>query len=232
MKKYSVFLLEDDIDLANLTAEFLSQFEFEYKIFNQVDGFKDAVLSQQPDLILLDVMLPDGDGIDVCRQLQDQYLGKIIILSARNDVIDQVLGLEIGADDYIPKPIEPRLLLAKCRAVLRREENATIPVVENKEATMIFSLFSINISKRQILKNGLSIDFSNPEYELLLLLVTKKGTIVSRDTISKQLRGVEYDGQSRQIDIHISSIRQKLGDNFQSPELIKTVRSKGYIFVG
>lgn len=232
MKKYKVLLVEDDVELATLTADFLQQFEFDCKMLHGASAAVPTVLEFQPDLVLLDVMLPDGDGLDICRQLNPCFDGKIVMLTARTDTIDQVLGLELGADDYIAKPVEPRLLLAKCRAVLRRDEGKEAQVKPEPEPEVIrFAGTEVNMRRREIYQAGELIDLSNPEYDLLMLLINHRGEIVSRDQISQQLRGVEYDGQSRQIDIHISSIRNKLADNSASPELIKTVRSKGYMFV-
>ena len=228
MKKYTTIIVEDDVELAKLTASFLAQYEFSCQLYHSAQGIMEKIKAAQPDLVLLDVMLPDGDGLDLCRQLKEWYSGKIIMVTACKDPIDQVLGLETGADDYIPKPVLPRLLLAKCRAVLRREQTSvSINETGNGFLTQ-FSDIEIDLTRREITKAGAVLEFSNPEYELLLLLVKRRGNIVSRDEISMHLRGVEYDGQSRQIDMQISTIRNKLGIN----ELIKTVRSKGYVFIG
>ncbi|MBO9489694.1 response regulator transcription factor [Endozoicomonas sp. G2_1] len=234
MKKHKVIIVEDDVDLANLTADFLQSFEFECQLLHSAANAVQEIIAQQPSLVLLDVMLPDGDGLDICRQITSQYHGKVVMLTARTELIDQVLGLEIGADDYITKPIEPRLLLAKCRAVLRRDQadtsvEKTLAVESDDQSTTYsFSDFEVNTVRREVRKQGTLQAFSNPEYELLVLLIERKGQIVSRDDVFQRLRGIDYDGQSRQIDIYISNIRQKLGDN----SLIKTIRSKGYVFVG
>ena len=231
MKKYKVLLVEDDVELATLTAEFLLQFEFDCKVLHTAQGAVATAGEFQPDLVLLDVMLPDGDGLDICRQLKPVYDGKIVMLTARTDTIDQVLGLELGADDYIAKPVEPRLLLAKCRAVLRRDETREAPAATAAPEVIRFADTEVNVRRREVHRAGQRVELTTPEYDLLMLLIDNRGEIVSRDQISKQLRGVEYDGQSRQIDIHISAIRHKLADSKSSPELIKTVRSKGYMFV-
>lgn len=232
MKKHNIMIVEDDVELAKLTAQFLQQYEFNCHIYHSAAGIVEQVQQQQPDLVLLDIMLPDGDGLDICRQIKSLFSGKIIMLTACKDPIDQVLGLETGADDYIPKPVLPRLLLAKCRAILRREyassgaDSKTTNVNANQ-----FGDITIDTCRREVLKQGRLLDFSNPEYELLLLLIERRGEIVSRDDISMHLRGVEYDGLSRQIDMQISAIRNKLGATNNHNELIKTVRSKGYIFI-
>lgn len=239
MKKHSVIIVEDDVDLAALTANFLQSFEFDCQVLHSAKNAVEEILKQAPSLVLLDVMLPDGDGLDICRQLKSQFMGKVVMLTARTELIDQILGLEIGADDYINKPVEPRLLLAKCRAVLRRyeQENETTEP-QNKQQTdtqqnsLYFGDVEVNTLRREVYKNKELVQFTNPEYELLMFLIKHKGEVVSRDDISKNLRGTEYDGQSRQIDIYVSTIRQKLGDNTANNTYIKTIRTKGYIFVG
>ena len=160
--------------------------------------------------------------------MKGKFHGRIVMLTALTDTIDQVLGLEIGADDYVSKPIEPRLLLAKARAVLRRE-----PVYDKvNQETLIFGDIEIHKNKRELLKNGVQIELTNPEYDLLEILMEHSGNVISRDQIFMGLRGVEYDGQNRQVDIHISNLRAKLEEDPSSPKLIKTVRSKGYLFTG
>lgn len=234
MNKYNIIIVEDDTELAKLTSSFLEQYEFNCQVYHTADGIVEKVKEQQPDLVLLDIMLPDGDGLEICRQIKELFSGKIVMLTACKDPIDQVLGLETGADDYIPKPVLPRLLLAKCRAILRRENNADENKTSNdesKEVKTSFNDIEIDLCRREVLKAGTVLDFSNPEYELLLLLIKNRGEIVSRDDISMHLRGVEYDGQSRQIDMQISAIRNKLSSSNSHNEIIKTVRSKGYVFI-
>lgn len=234
MNKFNIIIVEDDTELAKLTSSFLEQYEFNCHVYHSAEGIVDIVKAQQPDLVLLDIMLPDGDGLEICRQIKEFFGGKIVMLTACKDPIDQVLGLETGADDYIPKPVLPRLLLAKCRAILRREPNIEEDKkseAESKEVKTSFNDIEIDLCRREVLKSGAILDFSNPEYELLLLLIQNRGEIVSRDAISLHLRGVEYDGQSRQIDMQISAIRNKLCSNNSHNEIIKTVRSKGYVFI-
>lgn len=231
MKKYNIMIVEDDVELAELTAHFLQQYEFTCSLYHSAAGIVEKIKTSQPDLVLLDIMLPDGDGLDICRQIKPLFSGKIIMLTACKDPIDQVLGLETGADDYIPKPVLPRLLLAKCRAILRRDVKTEQQAANNAQPSNKFGDISVDTCRREVRKQGELLDFSNPEYELFLLLVERRGEIVSRDDISMHLRGVEYDGLSRQIDMQISAIRNKLGATNRHNELIKTVRSKGYVFV-
>lgn len=228
MKKFNVLIVEDDQELAELTSDFLKQFEFDCSIENNGEKAIKRILSEEPDLVLLDVMLPDVDGLQICREVQGNISSKIIMLTARTDTIDQVLGLELGADDYVPKPVEPRLLLARIRAVLRREPKQ----VRAKKDECTFADFSLNRHKRELRQQGQLLDLNTPEYDLLCLLLDNSGEVVTREQIFKQLRGIEYDGQSRQVDILISNLRAKLEANQDCPTLIKTVRSKGYVFIG
>ena len=228
MKKFTLLIVEDDQDLAQLTLDFFQQFEFECSMESNGQRALQRIVDEQPDLVLLDLMLPDLDGLEICKQVKDKTPTKIVMLTARTDTIDQVLGLEIGADDYVSKPVEPRLLLAKARAVLRREARPT----STEQETVTFGPFCLNRHKREVRKNDQLVELSTPEYDLLCLLIENAGEVVSRDQIFMQLRGVEYDGQNRQVDIHISSLRAKLEENLSCPSLIKTVRAKGYIFTG
>lgn len=228
MNEFRILIVEDDEGLAELTKDFFEQFEFTCEI--EGNGLKALTRAQAEhyDVILLDVMLPDLDGLQICKQIRDKVSSKIIMLTARTDTIDQVLGLEMGADDYVPKPVEPRLLLAKVRAVLRRDNNST---TQSSDALQ-FGDFCLNTQKRALSKNGQPIELTTHEYELLLLLVQNIGNVISREDIFRHLRGVEYDGQNRQADILISNLRAKLEPEQDSPTMIKTVRSKGYLFVG
>ena len=228
MEKFNLIIVEDDHELASLTQAFFQQFEFNCKVISEGQRAVEQIIAEQPDLVLLDLMLPDIDGMQVFQQIKPSYSGKVAMLTARGDTIDQVLGLEFGADDYISKPIEPRLLLAKCRALLRREAAGEV----NKEHNLSICDITINKHKREVQKAGHAIEFAAPEYDLLLLLIEHRGEVISRDFIFKSLWGMDYDGQNRQADIYISSIRSKLENAPNQPSLIKTVRSKGYLFTG
>ena len=224
MQKYRLTIVEDERDLASLTSNFFSQFEFECSVESTGLAAIETILKTQPDLVLLDLTLPDMDGMDVYKQIKDQFSGKTIILTARTDVIDQVLGLETGADDYVSKPVEPRLLLARARAVLRRR---ALPAEEGP-----YSVENIRVDEqfREVYLAGKPLYLSGSEYELLCLLMRHAGKVVSRDQIFRHLKGIEYDGSSRQADNYIASIRAKLGDSHAS-KIIKTVRTRGYLLV-
>lgn len=151
------------------------------------------------------------------------------MLTARTDDMDQVLGLEMGADDYVAKPVKPRVLLARIRALLRRVE--TDNERDNSPARLEFGALVIDNAAREVTLRGESVDLTSAEYDLLWLLASNAGTVLSRETIFEKLRGIQYDGQDRSIDVRISRIRPKVGDDPENPKRIKTVRSKGYLFV-
>ncbi len=232
MHRYSLLLVEDDQELADLTAAFFDKYEFDCHIENSGTRAIEHAIAQQPDLMILDLMLPDMDGMEVCRKVAGKFQGKLIMLTARTDTYDQVVGLELGADDYITKPVEPRLLLAKARAVLRRESVQESNHPQSAPAASVPQAHPLSIDKqrREVSKSGALIALTNPEYDLLVLLHNASGRIVSRDEIFQSLRGVEYDGQNRQVDILISHLRAKLEDDPTTPTLIKTIRNKGYLF--
>ena len=195
------------------------------------DGARAAarILKEQPDLVVLDLMLPGEDGLSICRKVRGQFAGPILMLTARTDDMDEVLGLEMGADDYVCKPVRPRVLLARIRALLRRSEGGEAPV-ENQRR-LEFGPLVIDSAMREAWLRGASVELTSAEFDLLWLLAANAGRILSREEIFTALRGIEYDGQDRSIDVRISRIRPKIGDDPMHPRLIKTVRSKGYLFV-
>ncbi len=175
-------------------------------------------------------MLPGEDGLTICRKVRERYDGVILMLTARTDDMDQVQGLDMGADDYVCKPVRPRLLLARIQALLRRSEPVLPVAVENQRRLQFGPLVVDNALREAWLHEG-SIELTSAEFDLLWLLVANAGRILSREEIFIALRGIGYDGQDRSIDVRISRIRPKIGDDPIHPRLIKTIRSKGYLFV-
>lgn len=226
---YRILIVEDDERLATLTQDYLRKNDLDVAI--ETDGSRaiSRIVKEQPDLVVLDVMLPGSDGLTVCREVRPSYSKPILMLTARTEDMDQVLGLEMGADDYVAKPVQPRVLLARIRALLRRVE--TEPE-ENSPQKLVFGDLVIDNGGRSVTLNDELIDFTSAEYDLLWLLASNSGRILSRENIFERLRGIEYDGQDRSIDVRISRIRPKIGDDPDNPTRIKTVRSKGYLFVG
>ena len=208
-----ILIVEDDPRLAELTAEYLQANGFEVAV--EGDGARAVrrIVDSQPDLVILDLMLPGEDGLSICRRARNQYPGPILMLTARSDELDQIHGLDLGADDYVCKPVRPRLLLARIQALLRRSE-------------------ALDSRLREARLGEQLIELTGAEFDLLWLLASNAGRVLSREQIFTALRGVGYDGQDRSIDIRISRIRPKIGDDPLQPRLIKTLRSKGYLFVG
>lgn len=223
-----ILIVEDDERLAMLTQDYLRKNGLDVAI--ETDGTRAIrrIIAEQPDLVVLDVMLPGSDGLTVCREVRAQYQQPILMLTARTDDMDQVLGLEMGADDYVAKPAQPRVLLARIRALLRRSDTAP---VESSPQRLEFGDLVIDNGGRSVTLNDELVDFTSAEYDLLWLLASNAGRILSREDIFERLRGIEYDGQDRSIDVRISRIRPKIGDDPENPKRIKTVRSKGYLFV-
>ncbi|NTS77533.1 winged helix-turn-helix domain-containing protein [Catenovulum sp. SM1970] len=229
-----MLLVEDDRDLAILIQAFLSKYEFNVSIVT--DGIEAAkrIIDEQPDLVILDIMLPGQTGMDVCRQVRSQYQGIILMQTALDDDIDQMMGLEIGADDYIVKQVQPRLLLSRIRALLRRIQVGTTAQSENTNPSELstnainIGHLAINYANRSVTLSGKPVELSTAEFELLYLLATKAGQVVSRDEIVQEIKGYEYDGLDRSIDRRVSRVRKKLMDDANSPVLLKTVRGKGY----
>ena len=235
-ESWNILIVEDDERLADLTREYLESNGLNVSVVGDGSVAVDRIKADQPDLVILDLMLPGEDGLSVCRLVRPYYKGPIIMLTARDDDLDQVLGLEMGADDYISKPVRPRVLLARIRALLRRLKD--IQSVEDSQSLeaggqdrVIFANLVVDNGMREAWLDDQSIDLTSAEFDLLWLLSSNAGRVLSREEIFTALRGIEYDGQDRSIDVRISRIRPKIGDDPLQPRRIKTVRSKGYLFV-
>ncbi|WP_028294801.1 response regulator [Oceanobacter kriegii] len=232
-ENWRILIVEDDERLAALTKDYLESNGLNVAI--EGDGARaiERIKSEQPDLVVLDLMLPGEDGLAVCRLVRPHYSGPILMLTARTEDLDQVLGLEMGADDYVAKPVRPRVLLARIRALLRRVGDVAEPVREegSQENRLTFGNLVVDSAMREAWLEGRSIDLTSAEFDLLWLLCKSAGRVLTREEIFHQLRGIEYDGQDRSIDVRVSRIRPKVGDDPMNPRRIKTVRSKGYLFV-
>ena len=226
-----ILIVEDDERLATLTKEYLENNGLQVSV--EGDGGKAVarILAERPDLVVLDLMLPGEDGVSICRRVRSQYHGQILMLTARTDDLDEVLGLEMGADDYVAKPVRPRVLLARIRALLRRGSPLGDEPVENNQNRLRFGSLVVDNAMREAWLEEKGIELTSAEFDLLWLLSSNAGRVLSREEIFSQLRGIEYDGQDRSIDVRVSRIRPKIGDDPMHPRLIKTVRSKGYLFV-
>jgi len=236
---WRILIVEDDERLADLTKEYLESNGLVVSVEGNGSHAVDRIINEKPDLVVLDLMLPGEDGLSICRKVRPSYNGPILMLTARTDDLDQVLGLEMGADDYMSKPVRPRVLLARIRALLRRinehmdqASNANSESANAGNATRLtFNNLVVDSSMREAWLNDESIDLTSAEFDLLWLLSSNAGSVLSREEIFTALRGIEYDGQDRSIDVRVSRIRPKIGDDPVHPRRIKTVRSKGYLFV-
>jgi DNA-binding response OmpR family regulator len=221
---YRVMLVEDDARLAELVTEYLSGYEFAVDVVTRGDQALERFRSISPDVVVLDLMLPGLDGMVVCRQLRDMSDVPILILTAREDSYDEVSGLEQGADDFVNKPVQPRVLLARLRALLRRAQGKS--GVDTR--VLEFGTLRISTTDRTVMWRGQPCVLSNTEYKLLLVLAESAGRVLSRDALLKKMRGIEFDGLDRSIDNSISKLRRKFEDS--DSEKIKTVWGEGYLF--
>ena len=224
-----ILLVEDDRRLADLTAEYFRQNDLTVVVESRGDRAVARFKSEQPRIVLLDLMLPGTDGLTVCRELREFFSGPILIFTARDSDIDQVIGLEAGADDYVAKPVDPMVLLARTRALLRRVEENVEPI--RPVAEIVLGRLRISEAAQEVWLDDNNIPLTTQEFELLHLLARNAGTILRREEIFRHLRGIDYDGLDRSIDGRISKLRRKLGDSATTPTRIKTVWGKGYLLV-
>ena len=222
-----ILLVEDDQKLALLVQEYLESAGFLVRVESDGNNAIEEITRYQPDLIILDIMLPGKDGLTICKEIRPDFIGPILMLTARNEDFDQVLGLEFGADDYVIKPAEPRVLLARIKALLRRGQ---FTKTEHPEK-LTFGGLVIDSSSRDVWLDREKVALSTHEFELLLIIASHSGNILSRDYLFKKLYNREYDGHDRTMDVRISQLRKKLGDNAEEAYRIKTIWGKGYLFV-
>ena len=223
-------LVEDDMSLAEWFCDYLTEHGYLVTISNRGDTAIELIESDQPDLVILDIMLPVKDGFEVCQAIRPFYHGPILIMTARDHETDEVLGLELGADDYVVKPVKPRVLLSRIKALFRR---VSLPKAETEENLnrLTFGKLCIDANSRTTTILGDKVAISSNEFDVLWQLAEAADNVVSRKDLVVQRRGIEYDGFDRSIDILISRIRKKLGDDASNPYRIKTVWGKGYLFV-
>lgn len=225
----TIFLVEDDLELARLTRERLEREGF--RVHHAPDGESACrrILDAHPDLVLLDLMLPGRDGYEVLKRIRPAYQGPVLVLTARDGDLDQILGLELGADDFVIKPVRPQVLLARIRAHLRRAEREE---AERDARPVSAGGVRLDPSRREAFLRERPLDLTTVEFDLLLCLVRRAGRVVSRNELHLDLYGTEYDGLDRSIDVYVSRLRGKLGDDPASPRFLKTVRGVGYLFAG
>ena len=222
-----ILLIDDDERHSRLLKDYLQRFSMQLTCAGEAESGLKKLAAGHFDLLLLDVMLPGRDGFDICREVRKKSSMPIIMLTARGDVIDRVSGLELGADDYLAKPFEPRELVARIQSILRRVDER-----QPDRTELVFDGIRIDRDARTVRVDGESVDLTSMEYELLVLLASHPGKQLSRDKILSELRGIDAAILTRSVDIMISRLRSKLGDPGKPARFIQTVWGRGYLFVG
>jgi len=222
----TLLIIDDDRELVEALSEYLPKFNFRVLAAHLPSEGLKLLQSHAVDLVVLDVMLPEQDGIQVCKGIRAKSDVPIVMLTARGDIADRVVGLEVGADDYLPKPFEPRELVARLDAILRRARTI------ERRGVLRFRDLEINLQEHRVRAHGSDVELTSMEFEILALLASRPGTVFTRDQIMDHLRGEEYDCFSRTIDVMLSKIRSKLKDDPRHPRFIKTVWGSGYTFLG
>jgi len=222
----SILIIDDDAKLNQLLKDYLKDFGFDVATATHPAKGLKKLKQTAPDLVILDIMLPEMDGFEVCRTIRQTSDVPIIMLTARGEITDKVVGLELGADDYLAKPFEPRELVARIQSVLRRTRLLT------DTRSLSFNRLVIDPAKQIALLDGKPVDLTTNEFRALVLLAANAGKVLNRDQLLQELRGIDCDAFNRSVDITVSRLRQKLKDNPKAPEFIKTVWGSGYVFIG
>lgn len=221
---FTVFLIEDDARLSELVQEYLTREGYEVTVIADGADAAKKIPSEQPDMVILDIMLPGMDGFDICKSVRPHYRGPILMMTARSDELDEILGLEMGADDYVTKPVRPRLLLSRVKALLRR----ATPTDDASPQVFQFGELTIDLPNRRVQMAGAVVDLTTAEFDLLHLLAEHVGEPMSRDQLSQVLRGIEYDGLDRTIDLRVARLRKKIEPDPAHPRYVVSVRGTGY----
>ncbi|MCE9851160.1 response regulator transcription factor [Shewanella chilikensis] len=228
-----ILLVDDDQELTELLSGFLTKNGFEVR--TEANGVNAArrIIDERPRLVVLDVMLPEMDGLSICREVRSRYSGPILMLTGLGDDIDEVAGLETGADDYIAKPVRSRVLLARIRSLLRRSERQESqvqePRVNQSETHLAVNGLRLDKLERVASLNNQELELTLAEFELLWLLSKHAGRTLARDAICEYFKELGYDSTPRTIDLRISHLRRKMDDDPKEPSLIKTIRGQGYV---
>ena len=218
-----ILLIEDDRRLAGMVSEYLGEAGFRVSVVGEGRAGLEHLTREPYDALILDLMLPDMDGLEVCRQLRAKSDTPVLMLTARGDTMDRVVGLEVGADDYLPKPFEPRELLARLRAILRRRQSGA------STTTLRFGRLEIDRDARIVRVDGAPRSVTGHQFTLLMALADKAGRVLSRESLMDLVRGEALEAFDRSIDVHISRIRAAIEDDPKKPRRILTVRGAGYV---
>ena len=221
-----ILVVDDDPELRKLLSDYLTDVGFAVDLAGDGEQMRRAIARGMPDVIVMDLMLPGTDGLALTRELRASSTVPILMLSARGEEIDRVVGLEVGADDYLAKPFSPRELLARLRALLRR---AQAPAAQPSEG-IVFGPYRLDPTARRLVKNGAEVDLSSAEFDLLKVFAERPGRVLSRDVLLDLLRGYEREPFDRTVDIRVGRLRRKIEPDHANPVFIRTVRGEGYLF--
>ncbi|WP_446897375.1 response regulator transcription factor [Clostridium sp. LBM24168] len=227
MKK-TILIIEDEEDIRNIITHYIKKEGFASKEASDGKSGINIISSEKIDLVILDLMLPDLSGYDICKQISMNYRVPIIMITAKNDIVDKVLGLELGADDYITKPFDIREVIARIKVCLRRMDN-----LEESNSMSIINIsndIKINEKSREVFKGEYAISLKPKEYELLLAFAKNRNIVMSRDKLLQKVWGYDFEGDSRTVDVHVQRLRKKLGD-IDGKSIIKTIFGIGYKMV-
>lgn len=222
-----ILVIDDDQELNEILTEYLKKFGFEVSTANRYEAGLSLFRNFKPHLVVLDIMMPGKNGFEVCKEIRKESNTPILFLSARGEVNDRIVGLELGGDDYLPKPYEPRELVARIQSILRRTQEKP-----TGNSVLVSQDLVLDLKKRIAIFQKNALELTTMEFELLKLFMQNPGKTLSRDEIMDQIRGIQWDCFDRSIDVAMSRLRQKLADHPKKPSYLKTVWGSGYIFVG
>jgi DNA-binding response OmpR family regulator len=225
-KQYRLLMIDDDLALDELLVEYFARFGHRLTTATTALDGRRLLRSEEPDLLILDVMLPDADGMELCREIRRESDIPIVMLTARGDLSDRVLGLGLGADDYVPKPFEPRELVARIETLMRRSRESPVRRLSAAGGLLL------ETETRRVTLAEVEVELTSTEFELLRILMESRGHVLSRESLLRKLRGIDADIFDRSVDMLVSRLRKKLDDDSRSPRYIKTVHGTGYQFVG
>jgi two-component system phosphate regulon response regulator OmpR len=222
-----ILVVDDDPELRKLLSDYLSDAGFAVDLAADGEQMRRALARATPGVIVMDLMLPGTDGLALTREVRGTSSVPILMLSARGEEIDRVVGLEVGADDYLGKPFSPRELLARLRALLRRSQ---VAAVAPKADGIVFGPYRLDLAARRLLRDGVEVELSGAEFDLLKVFAERPGRVLSRDVLLDQLKGYERDPFDRTVDIRVARLRRRIEPDPSSPVFIRTVRGEGYLF--